>query len=145
MPPAELVIFAGLQDFGKPTYYHTHLAATHMHVSRDPMKKRGHRDSRQREPVDKALCEGRPAVVNDTNPAAVRQAPLIGAGRRDGSRPVVCRFESSGQEAVARNRLREGRSRVPGAALLVRARRLVRPGLQEGFDEVRVIAPFASA
>ena len=47
------------------------------------------------------------------------------------------------KDAVARNRLREGRERVPDVAMYVTARKLVPPSLDEGFDEVRVIAPLA--
>jgi hypothetical protein len=43
--------------------------------------------------------------------------------------------------AVARNRLREGKARVPDVAIFVTAKKLVPPSFDEGFDEVRVIAP----
>ena len=42
--------------------------------------------------------------------------------------------------AVARNRQREGKARVPDVAIFTTAKKLRPPTFQEGFDEVRVIA-----
>ena len=58
MPP-ELIIFVGLQASGKSTYYHTHFAATHVHVSKDLMKNARSRDARQQEMIEEALKAGR--------------------------------------------------------------------------------------
>ena len=44
-------------------------------------------------------------------------------------------------DAIARNHLREGKARVPPPAIYITARKLVPPSLEEGFDEVKVIAP----
>jgi hypothetical protein len=52
---------------------------------------------------------------------------------------IACFFETAVKDAAARNRLREGKARVPDVALYVMARKLVPPTIAEGFDEVRVI------
>jgi predicted kinase len=144
MPPPELIIFVGLQASGKSTYYHTHLAATHVHVSKDLMTNARDREARQRDLIDRALAEGRSVVVDNTNPTPVLRAPLIEIGRRRGARVVAYYFETTVKDAVARNRLREGKARVPDVALFVTAKRMVPPGINEGFDEVRVIAPIST-
>ena len=144
MPPPELIIFVGLQASGKSTYYHNHFAATHVHVSKDLMKNARDREARQRELIGKALSEGRSVVVDNTNPTPALRAPLIEIGRRHGARVVAYYFETTVKEAVARNRLREGKARVPDVALFVAARKMVPPAMAEGFDEVRVIAPIAT-
>ncbi len=140
MPP-ELIIFVGLQASGKSTYYHSHLAATHVHVSKDLMKNARNRDEKQQEMIEAALAQGRSVVVDNTNPTPAVRAPLIGIGRRHGARVVACYFETTVKDAVARNRLREGKARVPDVAIFVTAKKMVPPGFDEGFDEVRVIAP----
>ena len=144
MPPPELIIFVGLQASGKSTYYHNHFAATHVHVSKDLMKNARDREARQRELIGKALSEGRNVVVDNTNPTPALRAPLIEIGRRHGARVVAYYFETTVKEAVVRNRLREGKARVPDVALFVAARKMVPPAMAEGFDEVRVIAPIAT-
>jgi predicted kinase len=145
MARVELIIFVGLQAAGKSTYYRTHFAATHVHVSKDLMKNARDREVRQQQMIREALAAGRSVVVDNTNPTPAARVPLIAIGRRLGARVVAVFFQSVVKDAVARNRLREGKERVPDVALYVTARKLVAPTLDEGFDEVRIIAPLAGA
>ncbi len=136
----ELIIFVGLQASGKSTYYHTHLAATHVHVSKDLMPNASRRDDRQMRLIGEALAAGRSVAVDNTNPTPAVRAPLMALGRRYGARVVACFFETTVKDAVTRNRAREGKARVPDVAIFVTAKKLVPPSFAEGFDEVRVIA-----
>ena len=135
----DLIIFVGLQASGKSTYYRAHFAATHVHVSKDLMKNVRDRDVRQQQMIESALAAGRSVVVDNTNPTPLVRAPLIALGRKHGARVIAYFFETVVKDAVARNRLREGKARVPDVALYVTAKKLVPPALEEGFDEVRVI------
>jgi predicted kinase len=137
----ELIIFVGLQAAGKSTYYHTHLAATHVHVSKDLMTNTRNRDAKQQQMIEAALAAGRSVVVDNTNPTPAVRAPLIETGRRHGARVVAYFFETVVKDAVVRNRSREGKARVPDVAIFTTAKKLVAPTFTEGFDEVRVIAP----
>ena len=139
--PLELIIFVGLQAAGKSTYYREHFAATHVHVSKDLLKNARDREMRQRQLIEEALAAGRSVVVDNTNPTPLVRAPLIAIGRRRGARVAAYFFEAVVKDAVARNRRREGKTRVPDVAIFVTAKKLVPPSLAEGFDEVRVIAP----
>ena len=49
-------------------------------------------------------------------------------------------FETDVRTAIMRNRQREGRERVPDVAIFTTKKKLVPPALDEGFDEVRVVA-----
>jgi predicted kinase len=140
MPP-ELIIFVGLQAAGKSTYYREHFAATHVHVSKDLMKKSRRKDPRQDRMIGDALSAGRSVVVDNTNATPAARAPLIAIGRRHGARVVAYFFETTVKDAIARNHLREGKARVPDVAIYITARKLVPPSFEEDFDEVRVIAP----
>jgi predicted kinase len=135
----ELVIFVGMQAAGKSTWYATQLAATHVHVSKDLMKNVRDRDARQRQMIEEALGAGRSVAVDNTNPTPLVRAPLIEMGRRHGARVIACYFQTSAKDAVVRNRLREGKARVPDVVIYVTARKIVPPSLEEGFDEVRLL------
>jgi predicted kinase len=139
--PLELIVFSGLQASGKTTYYRSHLAATHVHVSKDLMTNTRDRDARQMREIARALAEGKSVVVDNTNPTPAVRAPLIALGRAHGARVVAYYFETTVKDSVARNRLREGKARVPDVALFVTAKKMVPPTIAEGFDEVRVIPP----
>src|SRR5687768_14946333 len=104
------------------------------------MPKARNRDPKQQAMIEEALSQGRSVVVDNTNPTPAIRAPLIATGRRHGARVVAYYFETTVKDAVARNRKREGKARVPDVALFVSAKRMVPPGFAEGFDEVRVIA-----
>jgi predicted kinase len=136
----ELIVFVGLPGAGKTTYYRAHFAATHAHVSKDLWPNARRRDDRQEREIEAALAGGQSVVVDNTNPTAAVRAPLIAAGRRHGARIVAVYFETDVRTAIMRNRQREGRARVPDVAIFTTKKKLVPPALQEGFDEVRVVA-----
>ena len=141
MRHVELIIFVGLQASGKSTYFFTHLAATHVHVSKDLMRNTSTRELRQRQMINDALAAGRSVVVDNTNPTPAVRAPLIAIGRQHGARVIGYFFETPVKDAIARNHTREGKARVPDVAIYVTSKKLVPPSLAEGFDEVRVIPP----
>lgn len=137
----ELIIFVGLQGAGKTTYYHERFAATHVHVSKDLMRSAREKEGRQRAQIEEALKEGRSVVVDNTNPTVYDRSSLIALGRAHGARVIAYYFEAPVRMAVARNQQREGKARVPNVAIFTTQKRLVPPSIEEGFDEVVIIAP----
>ena len=131
----ELVIFVGLPASGKSTHYLQNFAATHVHVSKDLLPRGG----RQEPLIAAALKAGKSVVVDNTNPSAEVRRPLIELGRRHGARIVGYFFEVDVKTALVRNRLREGKGRVPDVALFVTKKKLAPPSYDEGFDEIHVI------
>jgi predicted kinase len=79
-------------------------------------------------------------VIDNTNPSPADRAPIIAAAREFGARVIGYYFTATTREAVGRNRGREGKARVPDVAIFTRAKRLARPELQEGFDELYTVA-----
>src|SRR2546423_13745398 len=135
MKPMELIIFVGLQAAGKTTYYHEHFAATHVHVSKDLMLNTRNREAKQMMQIDEALGAGRSVVVDNTNPTVDSRAPLIAAGKRHGARVIGIYFDAHVPTSIVRNRLREGKARVPDVAIFATKKKLVAPSIEEGFDE----------
>ena len=136
----ELIVFAGIQAAGKSTYYREHFASTHELVSKDLMKSVRDRDARQQQMIGQALDAGKSVVVDNTNPTPLVRAPLIAAGRRHGARVIGYFFQVPVKLAVQRNRAREGKARVPDVAIYTTSRKFVPPTLEEGFDEIRIVA-----
>ena len=136
----ELIVFVGLPGAGKTTYFRAHFAATHVHVSKDLMPNARRGDDRLRREIEGALAAGKSVVVDNTNPSPEVRKPLIELGRRHGARIVAIYFESDVRTAIMRNRQREGRARVPDVAIFATKKKLTAPTLEEGFDEVRVVA-----
>jgi predicted kinase len=136
----ELAILVGLPGSGKTTFFLQRLAATHDHVSKDRMRSVRRRGERQMALVEQALAAGRSVAVDNTNPARADRAPLIAAGQARGARVVAYLLLTPVREALARNRTREGRERVPAVAIHAIAKRLEIPTADEGFDAVYQVA-----
>jgi predicted kinase len=132
----ECVILIGLPGAGKTTFYRQYFAATHTHISKDLWPHASGREARQRRLIDEALAAGQPVVVDNTNPAIADRAPLIAAARTRGALAVGYFIDVSPRTAMARNEERSGRAKVPKVAIFTVARRLERPTLAEGFDQL---------
>ena len=134
----ELVILCGLQASGKSTFRRERFPG-HVVVSKDLLRNNRRKELRQRELIAEALSGGHSVVVDNTNPTIADRAPLIDIGRRFGARIVVFYFETEFVVSVERNASRSGRDRVPLVGLADTARRLQRPRMEEGFDELWVV------
>ena len=138
----EMVIFIGLQASGKSTFFHTYFAATHEHISKDRLRNIKHPGMRQVQLIEEALKKGHAVVIDNTNPTVEDREPLIHLGRMYDAEINGYYFESQVRQCLERNRLREGKARVPDVAIYVTAKKLVRPSYVEGFDKlfyVRII------
>jgi predicted kinase len=75
-------------------------------------------------------------VVDATNPTPADRRRYVEPAREAGFKVVGYLVEVADAEALARNAGREGRRRVPVAAVVGTGRRLLRPTPEEGFDEL---------
>jgi predicted kinase len=132
----DCIVLVGLPASGKSTFCRTVLGPALQYVSKDAMPNVRRRQARQEQLVAAALAAGRSVVIDNTNPTVADRAPLVAAARQHGARAIAYFFEASTREAVARNRNREGRARVPNVAIFATARRLAAPSYAEGFDEI---------
>ncbi len=131
----QLVIFIGLQASGKTTFYHTHFAKTHVHISKDLMPKRN-RATRQAQLIEAALQAGRSVVVDNTNVTIADRATVIQQGQTYGAEIIGYYFESRLRDCLERNQQRVGKARVPDTGVYMKAKELVRPSYQEGFHQL---------
>ncbi len=126
------MIFVGIQGSGKSAFFKERFADTHVRLNLDMLKTRG------RESRFFALClETRQrGVIDNTSPTAAERALYIAASRAIGFRVIGYFFDVPARDAMARNAGRPGAQRIPIAGLLATAKRLQRPELTEGFDEL---------
>ncbi len=132
-PVAEVAILIGLQGAGKSTFYHTHLAATHRHISKDNFRHAKSRDKRQQALLREALQEGASVAIDNTNPSLADRIPLLQTAHEFGARAVAYYFQPELAVCLERNAGREGIARVPDVALYVTHHKLQAPSAKEGF------------
>ena len=136
MGSPECVILIGLPGAGKTTFYRERFATTHLHVSKDLSPNATKREARQQAAIDDGLAAGSSVVVDNTNATAAERATLISVARARGARVIGYFFDVTTRAAVARNATRTGRGKVPNVAIFTVAKRLERPTLAEGFDQL---------
>jgi predicted kinase len=125
-------IFIGIPASGKSTFYKEKFFSTHIRISLDMLK------TRHREQLLVAACLGakQPYVVDNTNATAAEREVFIQTAKESGFRVVGYYFSTKIQDALERNRLREGKASIPDQAVRAIAGRLKLPSLAEGFDEI---------
>lgn len=132
---AEAVIFVGLQGAGKTTWFLEKYAQTHVHVSRDLQKTA----AAEAALIADCLKTGRSFVIDDTNATRQARASYIRDARAAGFRVVGYFFDVPVRTAIGRNNHRKDKGPIPVPAILRTAKRLEKPTVEEGFDEVREI------
>jgi hypothetical protein len=130
--PMTAIILIGIPASGKSTFYRQRFFYTHVRISLDMLRTR----HRERLLVDACLGARQPFVVDNTNADAKERARFIGPAHAAGFRVVGYYLHSTVQEALERNRQREGRGRIPDKGVAGVAGRLEVPTLGEGFDEL---------
>jgi hypothetical protein len=98
----EVAILIGLQGSGKSTFFGERLTGTHVHVSKDRLRKGRRRQERQMRMIEEALTAGLSVAVDNTNPSREEWDPLIAMARRHGAKvtgywfpPDVPRFAAA--------------------------------------------------
>lgn len=131
----EAVILIGVRASGKSTFCRERFAETHERINLDTLRTRG------REEVALAECiSGRKAfVVDNTNPLASDRARYIGRAREAGFRVIGYFFRTTLREAMRRNQGREGKDRIPAAAIAATLKKMQGPEFKEGFDEIYIV------
>jgi predicted kinase len=128
----EAVVLCGVQGSGKTTLYRDRFLDTHVRVSMDLLRTR-HREA---EFVRVCLQTRQPFVVDNTNPTPADRRRYVEPARAAGFKVIGYLVEVDTGEALGRNAERAGNARVPISGVVGTARRLQRPTLEEGFDEL---------
>jgi predicted kinase len=128
----EAIVLCGVQGSGKTTLYRDRFLATHVRVSMDLLRTR-HREAAF---LDLCLQTRQPFVVDNTNPTPADRRRYVEPARAAGFRVIGYLVEVDAAQAFARNAERAGRARIPDSGVARTARRLLRPTLEEGFDEL---------
>ena len=128
----EAIVVCGLQGSGKSTLYGERWASTHILISMDELGTR----AREAALLDECLAEGRPFVVDNTNPTVADRRRYVVPAREAGFRVVGYLVDAAAHEALDRNASRAGAARIPDRGVIGTARRFIRPAPEEGFDEL---------
>jgi len=140
----EVIILIGLQAAGKSTFFRSHFALTHVHLSKDLLHNNRKPARRQHQLIEEALQAGRSVVVDNTNATREERESLIALGHCYSAMVIGYYFEVQLRESLERNRSRQGKARVPEIAIFATLKRLARPSFEEGFDRLFSVRPLGN-
>lgn len=127
----QAVIFVGIQASGKTAFYLERFAATHVRISLDLLRTH-HREQRF---LGTCLETSQPFVVDNTNPKPEDRLRYTEPARAKRFRTIGYYFACPLERSLARNRRREGGTRIPDKGVLSAHKVLVIPRRDE-FDEL---------
>ena len=132
----DIIILIGLQASGKSTFYRTHFADTHEHISKDLLSrsKNQNKNQKQAERIEKAFQEQRSVVVDNTYVTVQDRLLLIDIGRRYDATIIGYYFQPDVLSSRTRNLQRTGKAQVPEKAIFIAAQKFEPPSYAEGFD-----------
>jgi predicted kinase len=128
----EAVIFTGIQGSGKSTFFKERFFKTHVRISMDMLKTR-HREGILLEACVRAKQH---FVVDNTNPSRAERAVYIAAAKAQKFKVIGYYFATSLEDALARNSLRPGKENIPEIGVKGTLKRLEKPAMDEGFDQL---------
>ncbi|MBI2353554.1 MAG: ATP-binding protein [Deltaproteobacteria bacterium] len=126
------IIFIGIPAAGKSTFYRQRFFDTHIRINLDMLKSR----HREKLLLHACIAAKQPFVIDNTNASAAERKRFITPAREAGFRVIGYYFSSRVEEALERNRQRQGKARIADKGVLGAAGRLELPSLAEGFDEL---------
>lgn len=126
------IIFIGIPAAGKSTFCRQRFFDTHIRINLDMLKTR----HREKLLLHAFIAAKQPFVIDNTNASAAERKRFITPAREAGFKVIGYYFSSRVQDALERNRQRQGRARIADKGVLGAAGRLELPSLAEGFDEL---------
>lgn len=128
----EMIVFVGCQGAGKSTFYRERFFNSHVRVNLDMLRTR----NRERLLVKACLDMQQRFVVDNTNPTAEDRKRYFDLANGLGFKVIGCFFEGTLDELLQRNAQRAGKEVVPEIGVRATFKKLERPTLAEGFDEI---------
>lgn len=126
------VIFIGLQASGKSSFFLENFYSTHLRLNLDMLR------TRHREKIlfNACLEAKQPCVIDNTNPAREDRFKYLNAFKSHRFGVDAYYFQSSLNDCIARNDLREGKAKIPKVGLIDTYNKLELPEYNEGFDRI---------
>ena len=131
MEQKKFAIMMGLQGSGKSTFCRDRLFGF-TRINLDTLRTR----YREQLMLDECFTLGKDIVVDNTNPTMAEREKYIRRAKNEGYMIIGYFMESKLKVCIERNRLREGKERVPDTALAATSNKLQLPRYSEGFDKL---------
>lgn len=132
-----MILFVGLPGSGKSTFYKNHYFNTHLRISNDLLRTK----NRTQKLLDFCRGTNMSFVIDNTCTTKEVRKRYIDYCKSISVplRKVCIFFDTPIGTCIERNNCRVGKECIPQKAILMKAKGLERPSLEEGFDELIII------
>ena len=134
--PPTTIIFIGIPASGKTTFYKSTFADEYVHINLDTL----HTRNKELILIDACIAEGKSFAIDNTNPTKADRQRYIPKAKAAGYRITGYFFQSKIADCIERNDQREGKTKIPNAAIGAISAKMEMPSLDEGFDELYFVS-----
>jgi predicted kinase len=134
----QLVILIGAQASGKSTFYLHRFFTTHVRINLDMLKTR----HREKLIFQACLAAKQSVVIDNTNPTRQDRSRYIEMAKSQGFSVTGYHMLTSLEDCVERNKTRADDLAVPEQAVIATWKKMEKPRLDEGFDELYTVEPY---
>lgn len=127
----KMVLMIGLQGSGKSTFCKCRMNE-YEYISLDVL----HTRNKERLMIDDCIRRGTDYVIDNTNPTVQDRARYIPLAKQAGYHIIGYFMQSKLNDCIERNNRREGKVKIPSAAIAGTSNKLELPSYSEGFDEL---------
>jgi predicted kinase len=131
----EMILLIGIQASGKTTFYLERFFETHVRISMDLLRTR----NRESVFIQTCLSTQQRFVIDNTNPTRADRARYIKPARNARYRVIGYFFEPDPKASYERNQGRIKKRRIPSPGLFGTLKRLERPSIEEGFNQLFLV------
>jgi predicted kinase len=131
----EVVILIGVQASGKSSFYLSKFFNTHIRINLDMLKTR----HREKLIFDACLAAKQSVVIDNTNPTRQDRARYIEPAKSHAFPISGYYMMTSPEDCLERNESRADNLAVPEQAIRATWKRMEKPRLDEGFDELYAV------
>ena len=132
-----MIVLCGIQASGKSSFARERWYESHVRINLDMLRTRNREDI----VLYACLAAKAPIVVDNTNPTRAQRLRYLSLARAAGYESVALYyFQTTVDDAVARNATRAEQTRVPEIAIRGTSRKLETPSRDEGWDRLVTVS-----
>ena len=126
-----MIIMMGIQGSGKSTFCAKNFPE-YTRITLDTLRTR----KKEKDALWLAINRKENIIIDNTNPTVSDRKKYIEAGKTSQYRIIGYFMQSRLQECIERNDTRQGKEKIPSAAIACTSNKLEMPGYEEGYDEL---------
>lgn len=138
MSAKEAIIMIGIQASGKSSFCKRIIPDSFVRISLDELNTR----NKEKRLLSDCIAKEKDIVIDNTNPTKADRERYIPVLKENGYEVTGYFMQSRVKDCIRRNEERQGKARVPAAAIAATSNKMELPEYSEGFDKLFFVKLF---